>query len=131
EVARRRGLRVLEDAALAFGTRDRGRCVGTLGDAGCLSFSPSKILTAIGDAGMVLTQDAGVAERVRSLRSYGQGPGTRRRSRTDLSPPPWEIEALGLNERMDELQAAVVRVKLAGWEQLLAGGPGGPERCPA
>ncbi|MBI3978394.1 MAG: DegT/DnrJ/EryC1/StrS family aminotransferase [Chloroflexi bacterium] len=118
DVARRHGLLVVEDAALAFGTRYGGKPVGTFGDAGCFSFSPSKIVTAFGDAGMVLTADAGVAERVRSLRSYGQGPATQQRSRTDPTPAPWEIAEVGLNERMDEIQAVVVRAKLAHFEEL-------------
>ncbi|HEY3080048.1 MAG TPA: DegT/DnrJ/EryC1/StrS family aminotransferase [Chloroflexota bacterium] len=98
-LARRRGLKVLEDAAQAHGARYRGRPVGGLGDACAWSFYPTKNLGALGDAGMVTTGDPAVAERVRRLRTYGQS------SR-------YVHETKGINSRLDELQAAFLRVKL-------------------
>jgi dTDP-4-amino-4,6-dideoxygalactose transaminase len=98
-IARRHGLKVLEDAAQAHGARYRGRPVGALGDACAWSFYPTKNLGALGDAGMVTTNDPGIAERVRVLRTYGQ---TSR----------YVHETKGINSRMDELQAAFLRVKL-------------------
>jgi dTDP-4-amino-4,6-dideoxygalactose transaminase len=105
EVAREYGLKVIEDAAQAHGARYDGRKVGCLGDAGCFSFYPTKNLGAYGDAGMVVTDDDGLAERVRMLRNYGEEAKYRNRIR-------------GVNSRLDELQAAILRVKLAhleGW----------------
>lgn len=98
-LARRRGLRVLEDNAQAMGAEYRGRKTGALGDAGCLSFFPSKTLGGYGDGGMVVTDDDGLAETVRALRTHGW--------RTKYYPT-----MLGFNSRLDELQAAVLRVKL-------------------
>lgn len=100
EISRRHGLRVIEDCAQAHGASYRGRRVGTWGDAACFSFYPTKNLGAIGDGGMVVTGDAAVAERARLLREYGWG-GERYVSRV-----------AGLNSRLDEIQAAILRVKL-------------------
>jgi dTDP-4-amino-4,6-dideoxygalactose transaminase len=99
EIARRHGLRVLEDAAQAHRATYRGRPVGALGDACAWSFYPTKNLGALGDAGMVTTNDAGVAERLKLLRNYGQ---TRR----------YVHETKGINSRLDELQAAFLRAKM-------------------
>jgi dTDP-4-amino-4,6-dideoxygalactose transaminase len=104
-LAREYGLKVIEDAAQAHGTRYGGRQAGCLGDAGCFSFYPTKNLGASGDAGMVVTDDDEVAARVRMLRNYGEETKYRNRIR-------------GFNSRLDELQAAVLRAKLnhlAGW----------------
>jgi len=98
-IAARYRLKVVEDAAQAAGARWEGRPVGVLGDAGCFSFFPTKNLGAFGDAGMVVTGSAGCAERVRSLRVHGRGRG-------DLQA------VLGRNSRLDELQAALLRIKL-------------------
>jgi dTDP-4-amino-4,6-dideoxygalactose transaminase len=92
-------LRVLEDAAQAHGARWRGRRVGGLGDAGAWSFYPSKNLGALGDGGAVTTDDRRLAERLRSLRNYGSRAKYVHRER-------------GLNSRLDELQAAILAVKL-------------------
>lgn len=100
EVASRHGLRVIEDAAQAHGARWRGRRVGSLGHAAAFSFYPGKNLGALGDAGAITTDDAALAERVRSLRNYG-------------SSRKYQHDRLGFNSRLDELQSAILRVKLA------------------
>lgn len=99
-VARQHGLVVIEDAAQAHGARYKGRRVGGLGDAAAFSFYPGKNLGALGDGGAVLTNDAAIAETVRRLRNYG-------------SLVKYEHELLGYNTRLDELQAAFLRAKLA------------------
>ncbi len=99
ELARRRSLRVVEDAAQAHGTLYKGRPCGSIGDVACFSFYPGKNLGAYGDAGAVTTNDAALAERLRRLRNYGQ------RAKYD------HVEK-GLNARLDTLQAAVLSVKL-------------------
>jgi dTDP-4-amino-4,6-dideoxygalactose transaminase len=98
-IARRHGLRVLEDAAQAHGARYRGRPVGALGDACAWSFYPTKNLGALGDAGAITTNDPAVADRARKLREYGQ---TSR----------YVHATKGINSRMDGLQAAFLRIKL-------------------
>jgi len=99
-IARRHGLAVVEDCAQAHGARWRGQRVGTLGDLGAFSFYPTKNLGALGDAGAVIARDPQLAARLRRLRNYGQ------RERYE------HVEA-GQNSRLDELQAALLRVKLA------------------
>jgi dTDP-4-amino-4,6-dideoxygalactose transaminase len=99
-IAERHGLPVVEDCAQAHGATYRGRLAGSLGACGCFSFYPTKNLGALGDGGMVVTDDAALAERLRRLRQYG-----------------WErkyfsAEQNGANSRLDELQAALLRVKL-------------------
>jgi dTDP-4-amino-4,6-dideoxygalactose transaminase len=106
-IAGRHGLAVVEDAAQAHGARYRGRRVGTLGTAAGFSFYPTKNLGAFGDAGAVVTDDAGFAARVRRLRNYG-------------SRQKYVNEVAGVNSRLDELQAALLRVKLPrldGWNR--------------
>jgi len=99
EVARRHDLIVIEDAAQAHGARYASRPVGSFGLAACFSFFPAKNLGAYGDAGMVVTNVQGIAEQVRLLRVHGQ------RSK-------YEHVVEGYGERLDELHAAVLRVKL-------------------
>jgi dTDP-4-amino-4,6-dideoxygalactose transaminase len=99
EIADRRGLLSLDDAAQAQGARYDGKRVGTLGDAAAWSFYPGKNLGAFGDAGAVTTDDDGIAERLRVLRNYG-------------SRVKYVNEVRGFNSRLDEIQAAVLRVKL-------------------
>jgi dTDP-4-amino-4,6-dideoxygalactose transaminase len=98
-VAERRGLRIIEDAAQAHGARSNGMRAGGLGDCACFSFYPGKNLGCFGDGGAVTTNDAELAERLRLLRNYG-------------SRQKYHHEAAGINSRLDELQAAFLRVKL-------------------
>jgi dTDP-4-amino-4,6-dideoxygalactose transaminase len=99
-IAAKYGLRVVEDAAQAHGARYKGSRVGTLGDAAGFSFYPTKNLGCLGDGGAVVTNDAELADRVRILRNYG-------------SQMKYYNEVKGFNSRLDELQAALLRVKLA------------------
>ncbi len=99
EVARRRGIPVIEDACQAHGAEYRGRRTGTLGVMAAFSFYPTKNLGACGDGGAVTTDDPTLADRLRLLRNYGQ----RKR---------YYHESKGFNSRLDELQAAILRVKL-------------------
>ena len=92
-------LPVIEDNAQAIGASHKGRRTGSLGEAGCVSFYPTKNLGAYGDAGMVLTNSAELAARIRSLRNHGQA------GKYLSSEPGW-------NSRLDEIQAAILRVKL-------------------
>ncbi len=99
EIARRRGLKVIEDAAQAHGARWRGQRVGTLGDAACFSFYPGKNLGAYGDGGAVIANDDALLEKVRMLANHGR-----------LDKYRHQLE--GVNSRLDGLQAAILRVKL-------------------
>lgn len=99
EIARRHGLRVIEDAAQAHGAEYRGRRVGTMGDAATFSFYPGKNLGAYGDAGAVVTDDESIARQVRLLRNHGR-------------QTKYTHECEGFNYRLDTLQAAVLEVKL-------------------
>ena len=98
-LANARGLVVIEDCAQAIGAQFQGRRVGAFGRAGCFSFFPTKNLGGYGDGGMVVTNDAALAEQVRLLRTHG----SRERD---------QHVVLGTNSRLDELQAAILRVKL-------------------
>ena len=99
EVCERRGLRLIEDTAQAFGATCAGKRLGTLGSAGAFSFFPSKNLGAFGDAGLIATNDAAIAEQIRLLRHHGQ------RDR-------YTQVRVGKTGRIDEMQAAILRVKL-------------------
>jgi dTDP-4-amino-4,6-dideoxygalactose transaminase len=98
-IAKTNGLAVIEDAAQAIGTDYHGRFAGNIGDLGCFSFFPSKNLGGAGDGGMVSTNDPKLADRLKLLRLHG-------------SRSKYQYEILGLNSRLDTLQAAVLRVKL-------------------
>jgi dTDP-4-amino-4,6-dideoxygalactose transaminase len=98
-IVRRRKLRLIEDCAQAAGGRYRKQRLGSVGEVGCFSFYPTKNLGAIGDGGLVLCADAGIAQRVRRLRQYGWN-----EARVTSEP--------GLNSRLDSLQAAIVNAKL-------------------
>jgi dTDP-4-amino-4,6-dideoxygalactose transaminase len=105
--AKSRKLPLIEDNAQAIGARYKGRQTGSFGDAACLSFYPTKNLGAYGDAGMVVSNSAELAARIRMLRNHGQT------SKYLSSEPGW-------NSRLDDLQAAILRVKLrhlAEWQQ--------------
>ena len=107
DAAARTGVPVIEDAAQAIGATYKSRQVGGIGAMGCFSFFPSKNLGAFGDAGLVTTNDAGLAKRARLLRVHGMD-------------PKYYHHLVGGNFRMDEIQAAVLRVKaphLAGWTE--------------
>ncbi len=112
-LAERHRLRVIEDATLAVGATVDGRRVGSAGTAGCFSFAPSKILGGFGDGGMVTTNDARIAEELRILRNYGHSLAMNRDFWGLLGVDNWEIVREGYNERLDEIQAAILRVKLA------------------
>jgi dTDP-4-amino-4,6-dideoxygalactose transaminase len=109
-IARRHDLHVLEDAAQAHGTKYKGRPCGGLGTAAGFSFYPGKNLGAYGDGGLIATNDAGLARRLRRLRNYGQ-------------EVKYQHVEKGLNARLDTLQAAVLNLKLrhlAGWNEARA-----------
>lgn len=98
-LAQQHGLVVIEDAAQAQGARYKGRRVGSLGYAAATSFYPGKNLGALGDAGAILTSDSAIADKVRLLRNYG-------------SQVKYKHDVAGYNTRLDEMQAAFLRVKL-------------------
>jgi dTDP-4-amino-4,6-dideoxygalactose transaminase len=99
EIANKHQLPLIEDAAQAVGAEDRGRKAGSIGVMGCFSFYPSKNLGAAGDAGMLTTNDAKTAERLRRLRVHG-------------GAQEYHHDEVGINGRLDSVQAAVLRVKL-------------------
>lgn len=107
ELAERFGLLVIEDAAQSLGAEYRGQRVGSMGRVGCLSFYPTKNLGAMGDAGMITTNDEGLAEILRILRVHGM-------------QPRYYHSRIGINSRMDAFQAAVLRVKLPLLERWIA-----------
>jgi len=98
DVGKSRGIPIIEDAAQAIGATDNGRPAGSLGLIGCFSFYPTKNLGGAGDGGMLTTNDDDVAARLRRLRAHG-------------GANEYEHDEVGINSRLDELQAAVLRVK--------------------
>ena len=101
DIARKHGLKVIEDGAQAHGADQLGKRVGNLGDAAGFSFYPGKNLGALGDGGAVTTSDPDLAKRIKILSNYG-------------SEKKYSNEVIGYNSRLDELQAAILRVKLRG-----------------
>jgi len=99
EVARRHSLPVIEDAAQAIGAEYKGKKVGNFGVISCFSFFPSKNLGGAGDGGLITTDDAQLAQRLKLLRAHG-------------SRSKYEYEILGVNSRLDAIQAAILRIKL-------------------
>ena len=107
EIGERRGLPVVEDAAQAIGAEDRSRRAGSMGQLGCFSFYPTKNLGGAGDGGMLVTNDADLAQRLRKLRVHG-------------GATEYHHDEVGINSRLDALQAAILRVKLKhldGWSE--------------
>jgi dTDP-4-amino-4,6-dideoxygalactose transaminase len=99
EIAKRYSLPVIEDCCQAVGARYGGQCAGTIGDVGCFSFFPSKNLGGAGDGGIVLSRRDDLARQVRLLRNHG-------------AEPKYYHSMIGFNSRLDEIQAAILRVKL-------------------
>ncbi|MCG3113972.1 MAG: DegT/DnrJ/EryC1/StrS family aminotransferase [Candidatus Manganitrophus sp. SB1] len=107
EIAERRHIPIVEDAAQSIGATYKGRQAGSMGAFGCLSFFPSKNLGGAGDGGMILTQDGHLAEKIKILRVHG-------------SQPKYYHQVIGCNSRLDSVQAVVLSVKLRhleGWSQ--------------
>jgi len=98
-IAEKHSLTVIEDAAQAIGAKHKGRCAGSIGDFGCFSFFPSKNLGGAGDGGMITTRDENVADKLKRLREHG-------------GYPKYYHSLIGINSRLDALQAAVLEVKL-------------------
>ncbi|MCI6100478.1 MAG: DegT/DnrJ/EryC1/StrS family aminotransferase [Selenomonas sp.] len=106
-IAKAHGLRLVEDCAQSHGAKFSGTMTGAFGDAGCFSFYPTKNLGAFGDAGAVVTDDEELAGTLRMLRNYG-------------SEKKYHNKILGVNSRLDELQAALLRTKLGHLADLIA-----------
>ncbi len=100
DIAKKHRLKVIEDCAQAFGAQYQGQTVGTFGDAGCFSFFPSKNLGCYGDGGMVVTSSEEIAAKIKMLRNHG-------------SAVRYYHSEVGYNSRLDEIQAAILRVKLS------------------
>ncbi|MFQ5798067.1 MAG: DegT/DnrJ/EryC1/StrS family aminotransferase [Bacteroidota bacterium] len=99
EISRKHGLRIVEDAGQAIGAEYRGRRVGGIGDIGCISFFPSKNLGAFGDAGMMVTNNSELADRLRLISLHG-------------AKMKYSHDVVGLNSRLDTIQAAILNTKL-------------------
>lgn len=110
DIAKRHNLRVIEDCAQTNGTKWKGTHVGTFGDIGCFSFYPTKNLGSFGDAGAIVTNNPEYAEEAKMLRNYG-------------SKIHYQNEVVGMNSRLDEMQAGLLRVKLTHLDEL------NEERC--
>ena len=118
-IAKRHGLAIVEDACLSLGASIDGRGVGRWADVTCFSFAPSKHLGAHGSGGAAVTDDAALARRMERFAGYGQD--RERHYRGGLAPPPLDHRCEGLNERLDELQAALLRVKLPHLQAIVDG----------
>lgn len=98
-ICKENGIKVIEDSCQAIGAKYHGKNVSTIGDAGCISFFPTKNLGGFGDGGMIVTNDDEIHAKVRMLKGYG-------------SKVTYHYEMLGYNSRLDEIQACVLRIKL-------------------
>lgn len=107
DIAKKYNLRLVEDCAQSHGAKFNGQATGTFGDIGCFSFYPSKNLGAFGDAGAIVTDDASLQEAVRVFRNYG-------------SEKRYYNRVVGTNSRLDEMQAGLLRVRLAHMQELEA-----------
>ncbi|MEM6330121.1 MAG: DegT/DnrJ/EryC1/StrS family aminotransferase [Planctomycetota bacterium] len=107
EIAQRHGLVIIEDSAQALGSKYKGRCAGTFGLAGCISFYPAKTLGCLGDGGCLITNDDAVYEQVMLLRDHGRDAAG-------------EVVTWGLNSRLDNLQAAILNLKMDRYERDVA-----------
>ncbi|MBO6140215.1 MAG: DegT/DnrJ/EryC1/StrS family aminotransferase [Ruminococcus sp.] len=107
EIAKKHSLFVIEDCAQAHNSEFSGKKIGTWGDIGCFSFYPTKNLGAFGDSGAVITDNEDLANRIKTLRNYG-------------SSIKYHNDLCGVNSRMDEIQAAFLRIKLTHLDELIA-----------
>jgi len=107
DIARRHALLIVEDAAQGLGSRFRGQCAGTFGAVSAISFYPAKVVGCFGDGGAVLTNDGAIYERLYQLRDHGRN-------------TQGEIISWGLNSRLDNLQAAILKFKLERYESVMA-----------
>ena len=112
EIARRRGLILIEDGALAVGAEHRGKKVGGFGVMGCFSLAPSKVLGGIGQGGVITTDDDALADRLLVLRNYGHASGMSLDPNDLLGGDRFLVVEEGYNERLDEIKAAALRAKL-------------------
>lgn len=106
QIAKKHNLKIVEDCAQAFGAAFKGQKVGSFGDAGCFSFFPTKNIGCFGDGGLIISNNIDFSEKIRVLRGHG-------------SRKTYHYEVVGYNSRLDEIQAAVLRVKMGIIEKLL------------
>lgn len=107
EIATKHNLYVVEDCAQSHGAQYKGKCTGTFGDIGCFSFYPTKNLGAFGDGGAIVTNKPEIAGKVAMLRNYG-------------SKVKYQFDEVGVNSRLDEIQAGLLRVKLSHMDECTA-----------
>jgi len=114
QIAKKYNLKIIEDAALATGAEVNGIKVGSLGDVGCFSLAPNKILGAYGDAGIITTNKKNIADKIKISSNYGHSlkMNERKYGVGKKGTTKWELLEEGYNERLDALQASILRVKL-------------------
>ena len=114
QIAKKYNLKIIEDAALATGAEVNGIKVGSLGDVGCFSLAPNKILGAYGDAGVITTNKKNIADKIKISSNYGHSlkMNERKYGVGKKGITKWELLEEGYNERLDTLQASILRVKL-------------------